>query len=95
MDTVRLTAMQRYYLEALGHQGRLRFGANWDAIEGRLAYCWYASGFAGKIQWERVRDIAKRSWNESAARPREETFSAAARTGALRPPAGKRSTFVH
>jgi len=95
VDTVRLTAMQRYYLEALGHQGRLRFGADWDAIENRLAYCWYASGFAGKIEWQRVRHIVQRSWLASSTRPREEKLTAASRTGALRPPTGKRPSPIH
>lgn len=65
MDTVRLTAMQRYYLEALGRQGRMHFPAKWAQIENRLAYCWYASGFAGEVEWFQVRHIVKQSWRVS------------------------------
>ncbi|MDR0181891.1 hypothetical protein [Lysobacter arvi] len=61
MNAVRLTAMQRYYLEALGRQGRLHLGPSWADVEERLAYCWYASGFADGIEWFQVRDIVKRS----------------------------------
>ncbi|HEY1142068.1 MAG TPA: hypothetical protein VGE88_17970, partial [Lysobacter sp.] len=65
MNTVRLTAMQRYYLEALGRQGRTHLPAKWDEVENRLAYCWYASGFAGDTEWEQVRHIVKQSWRMS------------------------------
>ena len=59
--------MQRYYLEALGHQGRKHPPAKWDDVENRLAYCWYASGFAGGVEWDQVRHIVKQSWRMSKA----------------------------
>jgi hypothetical protein len=85
VDTVRLTAMQRYYLEALGRQGRLRFSGRWPDIENRLAYCWYASGFAGRIEWPKVRHIVRQSWRAMADSAEiVDKASAAARTGARR-----------
>jgi len=57
--------MQRYYLEALGRQGRKHLPAKWVDVENRLAYCWYASGFAGGTEWDQVRHIVKQTWRMS------------------------------
>jgi len=97
MDTVRLTAMQRYYLEALGRQGRLRFGTQWSQAENRLAHCWYASGFAGRIEWHKVRHIVEQTWTRAAATGAEiGERSPVARMGVRRVRAGKTlSSDVH
>lgn len=58
--------MQRYYLEALGRNGRRAFPtARLREIEPRLQACWYSSGLAGDCEWEHARGIAIRSWRIS------------------------------
>ena len=80
MNTARLAAMQRYYLEALGRRGRVRYlKDHWWSAEPRLAFCWYASGFAADIDWIQVGDIARRSW----FRCREPVLTEQALQGAL------------
>jgi len=68
VNTVPLTALQTYYLEALGRHGRIRFlNEEWAAVEYRLASCWYASGLAEGIDWIHVRDMVKVQWDLSPA----------------------------
>jgi len=55
--------MQRYYLEALGRNGRRAFPqSRLREVEPRLEACWHASGLAGECDWQRARGIAIRSW---------------------------------
>lgn len=67
MNTIRLTARQRYYVEALGRNGhRLLYPLKWCAAEGELARCWNSSGWSEGVDWREVRLIARRSWYASS-----------------------------
>ncbi|BDU15194.1 hypothetical protein [Lysobacter auxotrophicus] len=61
-----ITTMQRYFLEALGRNGRKAFPCSrLRDVDPRLEACWYASGLAGRCEWRQARSIAIRSWRVS------------------------------
>ena len=63
---IAITPMQRYFLEALGRNGRRAFPASrLREVEPRLEACWYSSGLAGQCDWQQARGIAIRSWRVS------------------------------